>query len=137
MKKIFIKYINYLYPIFLLLVISFYLFPGDIVSYFIYGDPKPNLTFSNNPFGIKIRTIINTGGYSLNHILVFSFVTFLGLNFYFKDKTFLGALFFVVFSIILELLHFVVPNRSFELIDLIANLIGVIIVLAFLKNKKK
>ena len=42
-------------------------------------------------------------------------------------------------SFILEILHLIVPNRAFELYDLIANIIGVVIVLlinSFIKWRK-
>ena len=44
--------------------------------------------------------------------------------------TFYG-LFFL--SIILELLHFIIPNRSFQLGDLIGNILGVIVAYSVVK----
>ena len=35
----------------------------------------------------------------------------------------------IILSIILELLHTVVPNRAFEFYDLIANVLGVLIII--------
>lgn len=137
MKKIVFKYINYLYLISLFLIIFFYLFPGDIVSYFIYGDLKSNLSLTKNPLGSKMHFIINTGGYSINHTLVFCYITAIGLITYFRDKFYVGLIFFICISIILEVLHFIVPNRSFELIDVISNLIGVIITSIIIKKLKR
>ena len=42
----------------------------------------------------------------------------------------------IILSIILELLHAVVPNRAFEIYDLIANVLGVIIILILQKILK-
>ena len=42
----------------------------------------------------------------------------------------------IILSIILELLHAVVPNRAFETYDLIANVLGVIIILILQKILK-
>ena len=121
----------------MIFITFFYLFPGDIVSYFLHGDPKSNISPTTNPFGSKLRTVINTGGYSLNHIVVLSYLTFMGMISYFKKKILFGFFIFIFLAIILELSHFLIPNRSFELIDLISNLIGVILVMPFVKRIKK
>ena len=136
MKKFLLKR-NFFFLISLIFITFFYLFPGDIVSYFLHGDPKSNISPTTNPFGSKLRTVINTGGYSLNHIVVLSYLTFMGMISYFKKKILFGFFIFIFFAIILELSHFLIPNRSFELIDLISNLIGVILVMPFVKRIKK
>tara|TARA_B110000971_G_scaffold191400_1_gene202999 strand:- start:568 stop:984 length:417 start_codon:yes stop_codon:yes gene_type:complete len=138
MKKIILKYVNYLYFLSLLVILILYLFPGDIVSYFIHSNYEKNINPIQNPIAGFIHSLLNTGGYSFNHVLTFSFITGVGLLTYFKEKNFYLALFFFIFfSIFLELLHFIVPNRAFELSDLISNLIGVIIVLFIFKKLKK
>ena len=138
MKNIILKYINYLYLFSLLVILIFYLFPGDIVSYFMYRnfDTKHNLT--QNPIVQGLHFFINTGGYSINHILAFSYITTGGLLTYFKKKNFyIGVSFFIFLSIFLELIHFIIPNRAFELNDLIANIAGVVSIFFLFKLKKK
>ena len=138
MKNIILKYINYLYLFSLLVILIFYLFPGDIVSFFMYGNFDTVHNLKQNPITYSIHSIVNTGGYSINHILTFSYITALGLMTYFKAKNFyLGIILFIFFSIFLELLHFIIPNRAFELTDLLSNLIGVLVTLLIYKKFKK
>jgi glycopeptide antibiotics resistance protein len=128
------KLINYFYFFCLLVFLVFYLFPGNVVSYFINGELIYDLDMSKNPVGKSFHYIINTGGYSLNHILSFSFITLIGFLTYFKKKKIRSGLyFFILLSIILELLHMIVPNRSFELSDLLSNILGVFIAFGFFK----
>jgi len=138
MKNIFFKNINYLYLLSLLVILVFYFFPGDIVSYFMYGNFDTDHNSTQNPIAHTIYFLINTGGYSINHILTFSYITAGGLITYFKKKNFnTGIFFFIFLSIFLELIHLITPNRVFELNDLLANIIGVIIVFFIFKLKKK
>ena len=138
MKNIFFKNINFLYLLSLLVILVFYFFPGDIVSYFMYGNFDTDHNSTQNPISHTIYFLINTGGYSINHILTFSYITAGGLITYFKKKNFnIGIFFFIFLSIFLELIHLITPNRVFELNDLLANIIGVIIVFFIFKLKKK
>ena len=96
-----------------LIIISIY--PGSLFGYLFYGDSgrQPNLI--PNPFGTTI-----------NHFICYVYVSLLGFFLYVKNENFkklVYALFFL--SVILELLHLVIPNRSFQLGDLIGNILGV------------
>jgi len=138
MKNIILKNINYLYLFSVFVMLIFYFFPGDIVSYFMYGNLNVNHNMKENPLAHTVHFFINTGGYSINHFLTFAYVTAGGFLTYFRDKNFYkGAIFFIFFSILLELIHLITPNRTFELNDLIANLTGVVCVLFLFKLKKK
>ena len=138
MKIFLLKYSNHLYLFSLFFILILYFFPGDIVTYFIYGNLIHNSGVSQNLLGSSIHSIINTGGYSINHILVFSYITSLGLLTYFKKKKFsLVAVFFIFLSIFLEIIHFFIPNRSFEYTDLLSNLFGVVISLIIFRKFKK
>tara|TARA_B110000971_G_C19912338_1_gene455150 strand:- start:173 stop:496 length:324 start_codon:yes stop_codon:yes gene_type:complete len=91
-----------------------------------------------NPTAYIVHSIINTGGYSINHTLTFSYITVGGLLTYFKEKNFYKGIFFFIFlSILLELIHLITPNRAFELNDLLANIIGVLIIFFIFQIKKK
>ena len=137
MNNIIFKYINYLYFFSILVILIFYLFPGDIVTYFIYGEFKHNVGVKYDIVGSSVHWIINTGGYSINHTIIFFYVTLTGLYFIFKKNLLIGVTTFILFSIILELLHFIIPNRAFEFIDLTSNLVGVILaIILFYKFKK-
>ena len=138
MKNFILKYSNHLYLFSLFFILILYFFPGDIVTYFIYGNLIHNGGITQNLLGSSIHLIINTGGYSINHILVFSYITTLGLLTYFKNKKFyFVAVFFIFLSIFLEIIHIFIPNRSFEYTDLLSNLFGVVIsLIIFWKFKK-
>jgi len=138
MKNIILKNINYLYLFSLLVILIFYFFPGDIVSYFIHRNFDTDQKLTQNPIALAARFFINTGGYSINHILTFSYITAGGLLTYFKEKNFcIGIFFFIFLSILLEVIHLITPNRAFELSDLLANITGVVIIFFLFKLKKK
>ena len=118
-----IKVLNYIFHISVIFLIIISLWPGSILGYFLYRDwgQQPNLV--SNPFGTTI-----------NHFIYYFYVSLLGFFIYFKNKNFkilVYGLFFL--SIILEFLHFIIPNRSFEIGDLIGNILGVIVALSAIK----
>ena len=119
MKNNIFKIIEYLYYFSLIVLFILYLFPGSLIGYFLYGNlgQQPNL-------------IPNPIGTSINHLIYFSYITLLASivrpsikNVLTNYKSILAI------SIILELLHMVIPNRAFEIYDLLANILGVIIIL--------
>ena len=127
MKNTILKFTIYLYYLSLIVLLILYLFPGSIIGYLLYGDlgTQPNLI--KNPIGT-----------SINHFFYFFFLTFLGSIYNLKKKKFINSIFFLfTLSIFLEILHFIVPNRVFELNDVIANTLGVIIVYFLFFFKKK
>jgi len=99
----------------LLIIISLY--PGSLIGYFFYGDfaQQPNLI--KNPFGTTI-----------NHFAYYFFLSLLGFFIYIKSKNFTNLLYLMFFlSIMLEVMHLFVPKRSFQLEDLLANILGVMV----------
>tara|TARA_B100001029_G_C14633978_1_gene220704 strand:+ start:145 stop:399 length:255 start_codon:yes stop_codon:yes gene_type:complete len=79
-------------------------------------------------------------GTSINHSLAFFYLTILGLTSYLNETSFKKKLiFFIALSLFLELFHLVIPNRSFQSLDLFANLIGTLlaIVIIFLYKRLK
>ena len=108
-----LKFIFYL-SLLLLIVVS--LFPGSILGALFYGDIN------------KIPTTEFSVETTLNHLLSYIYISLLGFFIYLntnKFKTLVSFIFFLAF--ILEFLQIVIPNRSFEIYDLFANLIGVLI----------
>ena len=116
MSKItrFLKFIFH-FSILLLIIVS--LFPGSLIGLLFFGDlgRQPNIV--DNPFGTTI-----------NHFICYFYVSMLGLCIYIREKNFeklAYSLFFL--SIILEIMHLIIPNRAFQLYDLLANFIGVLV----------
>ena len=112
-----IHLLKIIFNISVLFLIIFSLYPGSLVGYLLYGDlgQQPNLI--KNPFGTTI-----------NHFISYFYVTILGLLAYLRDKNF-KKLVYVLFclSLILEIMQYAVPNRAFQLNDLVANFLGVLV----------
>ena len=124
-----IRIVRYLYYFSLTGLLILYLFPGSLIGYFLYGD------FSQQP-----DMIPNPMGTSINHALAFFYLSILGLISYMRGVGFNQTLIFlIVLSLILELSHLIIPNRSFQLLDLFANLLGTllaIVIIFFYKRLK-
>ena len=109
-----------------LIVIIFYLYPGSILGHILYNnsDIQPQIT---RDFLI-----------SSNHFYVFILLSAIGIVAYRNTKkiNFLINYLFLL-SIILEFFHLLIPNRSFEFIDLLGNIMGVIVVFIIYKIKLK
>ena len=119
MKNTIFKLTEYFYYFSLLVLLILYLFPGSLLGYFLYGNlgQQPNL-------------IANPIGTSINHLIFFSYITVLAIIARLRVKNIFTNYIVILFiSCLLEIFHFIVPNRSFELYDLIANFIGVVIIL--------
>ena len=118
-----IIFLKFIFHISVLLLIIISLYPGSLLGYLLYGDwgQQPNLV--KNPFGTTI-----------NHFIYYIYVSLLGFVLYIRAKNFqklVYALFFL--SAILELFHFIIPNRSFQLGDLVANILGVAVAYSVVK----
>ena len=130
MENNFFKMIKYLYYFSLILLLILYFFPGSLIGYILYGDFGRQPDFIRNPIGT-----------SINHTLAFLYLSMLSLISYMRDKRLnQNIIFLISLSIILELSHYFIPNRSFEFLDLFANLFGTLIaifVIIYLKKRKK
>ena len=124
-----IRIVRYLYFFSLLGLIILYLFPGSLIGYFLYGDFARQPDFIPNPLGT-----------SINHALAFFYLSILGLISYMRASGFKQTLIFlVVLSSILELSHLIIPNRSFQSLDLLSNLLGTLlatVIMFFYKRLK-
>ena len=104
-----------------LIVIS--LWPGSLLGFLFYRDwgQQPNLVA--NPFGTTI-----------NHFIYYIYLSLLGFFIYLKSENFKKLVYGLFFlSITLELLHFIIPNRSFQLADLLGNILGVTVAYLVIK----
>ena len=126
MKNTIFRPLEYLYYFSLAILIILYLFPGSLIGYLLYGNLGQQPDFIPNPIGT-----------SINHLIFFSYITLLALMLRSRTKNILNNFkTLIIFSIFLEILHNVVPNRAFEIYDLIANMLGVIIILIIQKILK-
>ena len=115
-----LKYI-FIFSVFLLIIIS--LWPGSLLGFLLYSDWGQQPDIIENPFGTAI-----------NHFIYYFYVSLLGFFLYLKNENFKKLAYVLFFlSIILELLHFIVPNRSFQIVDLIANILGVLVAYSLIK----
>jgi len=117
------KILKSLFHISILLLIIISLWPGSLVGYFLYGnwEQQPNLI--KNPFGTTI-----------NHFLYYTYVSLLGFFVYLKTENFKKIVYSLFsLSIILELFHYAIPNRSFQLGDLIGNILGITVAYCLIK----
>ena len=112
------RIIRFIFYISITLLLILYLFPGSIIGYFLYKD-----------LSVQPNIIVNPIGTSINHLICFIYLSTMGLFSFFKDAQFKKVFIFLfLLAGILEILHFIVPKRSFELVDLIANIAGVLLV---------
>jgi len=117
------KFLKFIFHISVLFLIIISLYPGSLLGYLLYSDfgQQPNLV--KNPFGTTI-----------NHFIYYVYISLLGLFLNLRMESFQRVFYGLLFlSIILELLHFIIPNRSFQLGDLIGNILGVIVAYSVVK----
>ena len=123
MKNSILYSFKYLFYFSLIVLLILYLFPGSLIGYLLYGNSGKQPDLISNPIGT-----------SINHLIFFFYVSIIGFIFRINQKTFLNSFSFLfLVSITLELLHYLIPNRAFELNDLYANSLGVL--LAYLTFK--
>ena len=121
------KGIKFFYYFSLTGLLILYLFPGSLIGHLLYGD-----------FGKQPDIIPNPIGTSINHALAFFYLSMLALISYMRESSFKQTVIFLIaLSIVLELFHSVVPNRSFQFLDLFANLFGTLIAIFIIIFYKK
>ncbi len=124
-----IRIVRYLYYFSLAGLLILYLFPGSLIGYFLYKDLGQQPDFIPNPIGT-----------SINHTLAFLYLSVLGLISYMRGVIFIQTvIFLLILSVFLELSHLIIPNRSFQSLDLFANLLGTllaIVIIFFYKRLK-
>ena len=127
MKNIFLSTSKYLFYFSFIILLILYLFPGSLIGYLLYGNFGKQPDFISNPIGT-----------SINHLIFFFYLSILGFIFRSNQRKLINSFSFLfLISIILELLHYFIPNRAFELIDLYANSLGVLLAFFMFKFLKK
>ena len=118
-----IKFLKSIFHISVLFLIIISLYPGSLFGYLFYGDwgKQPNII--TNPFGTTI-----------NHFIYYVYVSLLGFFLYLRNNNFQKLVYGLFFlSVILESFHFIIPNRSFQLADLVGNILGVLVAYSVVK----
>ena len=112
-----IKLLKFIFHISTLFLIIISLYPGSLLGYLLYGDLSQQPDVIKNPFGTTI-----------NHFIYYVYISLLGFFLYLKNQDFQKLVYGLFFlSVILEVLHFIIPNRTFQLGDLIGNILGVLV----------
>ena len=109
-----LKYILHISVLFLIIIS---LWPGSLIGFLMYRDwgQQPNLI--ENPFGTTI-----------NHFIYYLYISLLGFFLYLKNENFKKLVYGLFFlAIILEVLQVMIPNRSFQIYDLLGNILGVMV----------
>tara|TARA_B100000029_G_scaffold104894_1_gene95512 strand:+ start:388 stop:771 length:384 start_codon:yes stop_codon:yes gene_type:complete len=115
-----LKYIFHFSALFLIIIS---LWPGSLLGFLFYDDWGQQPDLVENPYGTTI-----------NHFVYYIYLSLLGLFIYLKSENFKKLVYGLFFlSITLELLHFIIPNRSFQLADLLANILGVMVAYFIIK----
>ena len=118
-----VKFLKFIFHVSVILLIIISLYPGSLLGHLFYGDSSQQPNLIQNPFGT-----------SINHFFYYFYITILGLLVYLRTNSFKKLTYSLFFlSIILEILQFIVPNRAFQLYDLIANLLGVLVAYFLIK----
>ena len=127
MKNTIFKVIKYTYYLSLIVLLILYLFPGSLIGFLLYSDLGKQPDLISNPIGT-----------SINHTIFFFYLSILGFILYIENKKLIFSFSFLFFaSILFELLHLIIPNRAFELNDLFANILGVLLAFFIFNLMKK
>ena len=109
------KIFKFIFHISVLLLIIISLWPGSLLGFLLYGN-----------WQLQPNMIENSYGTTINHFISYFYVSLLGFFIYLKNANFKKLVYeLFLLSIILELFHLIIPNRSFQLQDLLANILGV------------
>ena len=109
------------FSVLFLIILSLY--PGSLIGFLLYGD-----------LGLQPDLIKNPYGTTINHFIAYLYVSLLAFFLYSRKENFKKIVYSLFFlSLILEILQFIVPNRSFQLVDLIGNFLGVLVAYSVIK----
>ena len=112
-----VSYLRILFHILILILIILSLYPGSILGFLLYGDFRLQPQFTKDFLYI-----------SPQHLYIYFLVSILGFFSYLRDRKFKLVVIYLFFlSIILEVTHLVISERSFQIVDLTGNILGVLI----------
>ena len=123
-----VSFLKFVFYISLLLLIVITLFPGSLLGLLLYGDPGMQPNLAENPYFTPMPDHLYTFASIINHFIAYFYVSILGLCLYLRNHNFQKLVFGLFFlSIILEVLQIIIPNRTFEIYDVSANFVGVLV----------
>jgi VanZ family protein len=118
-KKLIVFFkITFFIWLFFIFIISVY--PGNLIGLLLKGDP------TTYPGGDKISHFISYLGLSILGVLALDF----------KKKGIVIIIFLTLFAIIMEVVHLYIPNRYYENLDLVMNILGTYCGLVFFYLKR-
>jgi len=118
-KKLIVFFkITFFIWLFFIFIISVY--PGNLIGLLLKGDP------TNYPGSDKISHFISYLGLSILGVLALDF----------KKKGMVIIIFLTLFAIIMEVVHLYIPNRYYENLDLVMNILGTYCGLVFFYLKR-
>ena len=118
-KKLIVFFkITFFIWLFFIFIISVY--PGNLIGLLLKGDP------TTYPGGDKISHFISYLALSILGVLVLDF----------KKKGIVIIIFLTLFAIIMEVVHLYIPNRYYENLDLVMNILGTYCGLVFFYLKR-
>ena len=118
-KKLIVFFkITFFVWLFFIFIISIY--PGNLIGLLLKGDP------TTYPGGDKISHFISYLALSIFGVLALDF----------KKKGMIIIIFLTLFAIIMEVVHLYIPNRYYENLDLVMNILGTYCGLIFLYLKR-
>ena len=118
-----VKILKFIFHISVLLLIIISLWPGSLLGFLLYGSWQLQPDIIENPYGTTI-----------NHFISYFCVSLLGFFIYLKNENFKKLVYgLFLLSTTLEFFHFIIPNRSFQLQDLFANILGVMVAYLVIK----
>ena len=132
-----ISFLKLTFYISVLFLIMISLYPGSLIGLLLYGNSSltPNLAF--NPFFTPVPWHLFAIASLFNHFIIYFFISILGFCLYQRNRNFQKLAYGLFFlSILLEVLQFAIPRRSFEILDLSANLAGVLVAYCLIKIYK-
>ena len=136
MNKV-VGFLKSIFYISVLLLIIITLYPGSLLGFLLYGDfgMQPNL--AENPYFTPMPNHLYTFASTINHFIAYFFVSMLGLYIYLRNHNFQKIVYGLFFlSIFLEVLQFIIPRRAFEIYDVSANFVGVLVAYYLIKIYK-
>ena len=136
MNKV-VGFLKFIFYISLLLIIIVTLFPGSLLGLLLYEDLSMQPNLAENPYFTPIPDHLYTFASIINHFIAYFYVSILGLCLYLRNKNFQKIVYGLFFlSISLEILQFIAPRRAFEIYDISANFVGVLVAYCLIKIYK-
>ena len=123
-----IRFSKFIFYVSLVLLVILSIFPGSLPGFLVFGDFGRQVNLTDNPFYQVLPWRFYEIASVINHFVTFFLISLFGFGTYFKNSNF-QLLVYIIFSlsIILEVIQTIIPNRAFEIYDISANFMGVLL----------